>query len=122
MHLQSWPVTFLWWSPPTFRFLYVFTVMDVGTRRIVHHNVTDHPTADWTLQQFREALPGDHTYGYRIHDRDRNYSKELDRALKSIDVLLRTPVRCSTANCFCERYDYLRTSAGYGNKSVDKRA
>jgi hypothetical protein len=48
----------------TFRFLYVFVVMEVGTRKIVHHNVTDHPTADWTLQQFREALPGDHTYGY----------------------------------------------------------
>ena len=42
-----------------FRVLYVFLVMEVGTRRIVHHNVTDHPTADWTSQQFREALPGD---------------------------------------------------------------
>ena len=31
--------------------------MDVGTRRILYHNVTAHPTAEWTLQQFREALP-----------------------------------------------------------------
>jgi hypothetical protein len=32
----------------TFRLLYVFVVLEVGTRRIVHWNVTSHPTADWT--------------------------------------------------------------------------
>ena len=36
-----------------FRILYVFVVLDVGTRRIVHWNVTEHPTADWTIQQCR---------------------------------------------------------------------
>lgn len=88
----------------TFRVVYVFIVMEVGTRRIVHHNVTAHPTADWTLQQFREALPGEHGYRYVIHDRDRIYSKELDRAVESMGVrVLRTPVRCPKANCFCER-------------------
>src|SRR4030095_16490419 len=40
----------------TFRVVYVFVIMEVGTRRIVHQNVTAHPTAEWTLQQFREAL------------------------------------------------------------------
>jgi putative transposase len=39
-----------------FRILYVFVIMQLGTRRILHSNVTDHPTAEWTLQQFREAL------------------------------------------------------------------
>ena len=38
-----------------FRVLYVFVVLEVGSRRIVC-NVTAHPTADWTLQQFREAI------------------------------------------------------------------
>jgi hypothetical protein len=42
-----------------FRVLYVFLLMEHGTRRILHHNVTAHPTADWTLQQFRETLPDD---------------------------------------------------------------
>jgi hypothetical protein len=40
----------------TFRVLYVFVLMEVGTRRIVHCNVTAHPTADWTPQQFREVV------------------------------------------------------------------
>src|SRR5271167_746504 len=39
-----------------FRILYVFVIMEVGSRRIAHFNVTDHPTADWTLQQFREVM------------------------------------------------------------------
>src|SRR6516164_6036769 len=78
----------------TFRVLYVFVVMEVGTRKIVHHNVTAHPTADWTLQQFREALPGARGYQYVIHDRDRIYSHGLDQAVESMDVrVLCTPVR-----------------------------
>ncbi len=34
----------------TFRILYVFVVLEVGSRRLVHVNVTNHPTAAWTLQ------------------------------------------------------------------------
>jgi hypothetical protein len=36
----------------TFRTLYVFVIMDLGTRRILHHNVTTHPTAEWTVSLF----------------------------------------------------------------------
>jgi hypothetical protein len=36
-----------------FRMLYVFVVLDIGTRRIMRWNVTEHPTADWTVQQSR---------------------------------------------------------------------
>jgi hypothetical protein len=77
----------------------------------VHHNVTAHPTADWTLQQFREALPGDHGYQYVIHDRDRIHSHDLDQGVESMGVrVVRTPVRSPKANGYCERL--VRTARG----------
>ena len=57
-----------------FRILYVFLVMELGTRCIVHCNVTTHPTAEWTLQQFREAIPCDHSYRFLIRHRDSIFS------------------------------------------------
>lgn len=88
----------------TSRTLYVCVILEVGTRRILHHNVTAHPTAEWTLQQFREALPGGHSYRFLIHDRDSTFSKELDRAVTDMGVrVLRTPVRAPKANSICER-------------------
>jgi len=56
----------------TFHVVYVFVVMEVGTRRIVHWNVTAHPTADWTAQQFRMIVSGDQPHRYVIHDRDQH--------------------------------------------------
>jgi len=88
-----------------FQVLCVFLAMEVGSRRIVHYNVTAHPTADWTLQQFREAIPSDHSYQFLIHDRDAIFSSELDEELKRSFGLrvLRTPARAPKANAFCER-------------------
>jgi transposase InsO family protein len=89
----------------TFRTLYVFVIMELGTRRILHHNVTAHPTAEWTLQQFREALPGEHAYRFVIHDRDSIFSKELGEQVTAMGLrVLKTPVRAPKANSFCERF------------------
>ena len=66
----------------TFQFLYVFLIMEVETRRILHFNVPRHPSAEWTLQQFRECVTSDEGYRFVIHDRDRIYSSELDQSLE----------------------------------------
>ena len=87
-----------------FRMLYVFVVLDVGTRRIVHWNVTEHPTADWTVQQFRAVVPGDQPQRFLIHDRDSIYAAAVDGAVAAMGLtVLKTPVRCPQANAFCER-------------------
>src|SRR5882672_7350669 len=87
-----------------FRVLRVLVVMEVGSRQILHYNVTVHPTAGWTLQQFREAFPSDHHYRFLIHDRDSIFSAEVDDELKSFGLkVLRTPVQAPKANAFCER-------------------
>ena len=88
----------------TFRLVYVLVIMNVRSRRILHFNVTDHPTAEWTLQQFRECVTGDEPYKYIIHDRDSIYSSDLDSSLASLGLtVLRTPYRSPQANAFCER-------------------
>ena len=69
-----------------FRILFVFVALEIGSRRILHCNVTAHPTAEWTLQQLRDAIPSDHPYQFLIHDRDTIFSSELDAEVK--DLLL----------------------------------
>src|ERR1017187_2956317 len=88
-----------------FQVIYVFLAMEVGSRRILHYNVAAHPTADWILQQFREAIPSNHPYQFLIHDRDSIFSPELDEELNGSFGLrvLRTPVRAPKANAYCER-------------------
>ena len=88
----------------TFRLLYVFIVIEHQTRRIVHCNVTAHPTAAWTLQKLREAIPSDHSYRFLIHDRDGIFSPLLDKSVSHMGIrVLRSPPRSPKANSFCER-------------------
>src|SRR5215475_12122501 len=88
----------------TFRLVYVLVIMEIETRRILHLNVTQHPTAEWTLQQFRECVTGDDAYRFVIHDRDSIYSRALDASLQTLGLrVLRTPYRSPQANAFCER-------------------
>ena len=60
--------------------------MEIGSRRILHHNVTQHPTAEWTMQQFREFLAFDHPYRFVIHDRDGIFSPSVDQELRGFGV------------------------------------
>src|SRR5215813_13620962 len=88
----------------TFRVLYVFVIIEHARRRLLHVNVTAHPTAQWTIQQFREAIPADHTYGILIHDRDAIFSKNVDQGVRHMGLhVIQTPVQTPVANAICER-------------------
>lgn len=83
---------------------YVLIVMEHASRRIIHFNVTDHPTANWTTQQFREALPSNHEYRFLIHDRDSIYAAEFDEQIRSMGLsVVKIPARAPKANAVCER-------------------
>lgn len=88
-----------------FEVVYVFLILELGSRRILQCNATGHPTAEWTLQQLREAMPNDSGHRFLIHDRDAIFSggfdDELERGL-GLHVL-RTPPQSPKANAFCER-------------------
>jgi transposase InsO family protein len=88
----------------TFRVLYVFVIIELASRRLLHVNVTAHPTAEWTVQQFREAIPADYPYRILIHDRDTIFSKAVDQSVRHMKLhVVKTPVRTPVANSICER-------------------
>jgi transposase InsO family protein len=87
-----------------FQLLYVFVVLEVESRRIIHWNLTEEPTAEWTRQQLRMATPGDTPHRFLIRDRDSMFSEEIDDMLTSTGLtVLKTPVRVPQANAHCER-------------------
>jgi transposase InsO family protein len=88
----------------TFRGLFVFVVLSHERRRIVHVNVTAHPTAAWTAQQVREAWPWDTAPRFVIRDRDGIYGSDLRRAAQAmgIEEVLTAP-RSPWQNPFVER-------------------
>jgi transposase InsO family protein len=75
-----------------FRLLYVWFVIDHGRRRIVHFNVATNPTAQWVIQQLREAFPGESALGYLIYDNDSIFS---DRVTEAIEQLPMRPKRAA---------------------------
>lgn len=87
----------------TFKVLYVFVVLSHARRRILHVNVTDHPTAAWTARQILEAFPDD-VPRLLLHDRDGIYGWEFDRMMKVLKIrqILSAP-RSPWQNAFAER-------------------
>jgi transposase InsO family protein len=88
----------------TFRQLYVFVAIEHHSRRLIHCNVTAHPTAAWTLQQFRESIGLRERYDYLLHDRDSIFATHLDESIAKLGVkVLKSPPRSPTVNSICER-------------------
>jgi transposase InsO family protein len=73
---------------PTIRFqvLYVFLVLAHDRRRIVHFNVTAHPTAEWTGQQLREAFPFEQVPRHLLRDRDAIFGSEFRKDVKAMGI------------------------------------
>jgi hypothetical protein len=68
----------------TFRLLFVFMVLSLDRRRVVHYNVTEHPTAQWVSRQLIQAFPFDTAPRYLIRDRDSIYGALVRRCLKNL--------------------------------------
>src|SRR5215813_14373929 len=73
---------------PTIRFqvLYVFLVLAHDRRRILHFGVTAHPTAEWTVQQLREAFPWETAPRYLLRDRDRIFGADFVEQVKAMGI------------------------------------
>ena len=89
----------------TFGVLYCFFVIAHDRRRILHCNVTRHPTSAWVSQQLREAFPYDMQSKYLIFDRATNFSGEVIDTVKSFGIQpKRTSFRSPWQNGVAERF------------------
>ncbi len=70
----------------TFRILFVFIILRHDRRRIVHFNVTEHPSAEWTAQQIVDAFPWDTAPRYMLRDRDGIYGPYFKRRVAGLDI------------------------------------
>jgi hypothetical protein len=69
-----------------FQVLYVWVILGHERRRIVHLNVTAHPTSVWVAQQLREAFPFDQAPRYLIRDRDGAYGDAFQRCAQNMGI------------------------------------
>ncbi len=87
-----------------FRILYVLLVLRHERRQVVHFNVTEHPTAQWTAQQMVEAFPFDTAPRYFLRDRHNIYGERFRRRVKSLGVEeVRIAPRSPWQNPYVER-------------------
>jgi putative transposase len=86
------------------RVLFVLVVLAHHRRRIVHFNVTEHPTAHWTAQQIVDAFPDDSAPPYLLRDRDQIYGQQFRHRVKGmrIEEVLTAP-HSPWQNPFAER-------------------
>jgi transposase InsO family protein len=88
----------------TFRVLFVFVVLSHARRRVVHFNVTEHPTQEWTVQQIREAFPWHQTPRYLLRDRDAIYGRDFATIAKGLGMKdIVTAPRAPWQNPYVER-------------------
>jgi len=89
----------------TFQLLYCFFVIEHGRRKILHFNVTPCPTAEWVVQQLREAFPEAAPYRYVVLDRDSKFDDDVIDFLRATGLKpKRTSVQAPWQNGTAERW------------------
>ena len=89
----------------TFGILYCFFIISHDRRRIVHYNVTPHPTSNWISQQIREAFPFADCPRFLILDHDAKYGFEVPATIRSMEILpVQTSIGCPWQNGIAERW------------------
>jgi len=70
----------------TFRVMFVLVVLARYCRRVIHFNVTEHPTAMWTGRQITEAFPDDTAPHYLLRDRDKVYGCDFRERVRGMGI------------------------------------
>lgn len=88
----------------TFTVLYAFVIILHDCRKIIHFNVTEHPTSEWTAQQIVEACPWETAPKYLLRDRDSIYGSVFQNRVKNLDIIeIKTAPKSPWQNPYVER-------------------
>ena len=88
----------------TFRVLFVLVMLTHSRRRLVHFNVTEHPTAEWAARQLLEACALEEAPRYLVRDRDQVYGERFSRQAKTLEIREAvTAPRSPWQNAYAER-------------------
>ena len=68
------------------RVLFVLVILAHQRRRVVHFNVTEHPTATWTAQQIVDAFPDDSAPAYLLRYRDQVFGEQFRHRVKGMGI------------------------------------
>ena len=102
---QIWACDFLQVTDLFFRPFFVFFIIDLKSRKVVHVDVTRSPTDPWVAQHLREATPYGQAPKYLICDNDCKFGPSFVRvATTSAIEILKTPFHAPRANAICERF------------------
>lgn len=100
-----WACDFLPVTDLLFRQWYVFFILALGSRRVVHIGVTRTPHEAWVAQQLREATSFGTGPKYLIRDHDAKFGTTFDRVAAGAGIkILKTPIAAPRANAGCERF------------------
>jgi putative transposase len=102
---EIWACDFLQTYAILFRTVFVFVIIELGSRRVVHLGATRKPTDPWTAQQLREATPFGAGPRCLIRDNDDKYGDSFSRVARGTGIeVLKTPYRAPRASAICERF------------------
>jgi putative transposase len=101
---QSVSIDFFTVATIRLRILYVFIVLAHDCRRVIHFNVTEHPTAVWAAQQIIEAFPEDRAPRFMVRDHDGIYGESFRSRVEGMNIEeIRIAPRSPWQNCYVER-------------------
>jgi transposase InsO family protein len=102
---EMWACDFLPVVDVFFRQTFLFFLIELSSRCVVHFGVTGAPTSEWVAQQLREATPHGTAPRFLIRDNDGKYGTIFDRVAEGSGIeIVRTPYRAPRANAICERF------------------
>ena len=102
---EIWACDFVQTYDLFFRTIFLFFIIEHGSRRVVHAGVTRHPTDEWVAQQVRNATPFGEGPRFLICDNDDKFGPRFEQAVKGAGIdLIHTPPYAPKANSICERF------------------